>query len=103
MKEIGGKEEDKELLNQVTEQLNELFLLVVVGEFNSGKSSFLNALLSDDYLKTGITPTTDCLHCITYGSSEEKVQNIYDEKKNQINIKLPLKFFFFLIKILKDG
>ena len=26
-------------------QLDELFLLVVVGEFNSGKSAFINALL----------------------------------------------------------
>ena len=41
------------------EQLEDLFLLVVVGEFNSGKSSFLNALLGKKYLKEGVTPTTN--------------------------------------------
>jgi ribosome biogenesis GTPase A len=34
-------------------------MLVIVGEFNSGKSSFLNALLGKKYLKEGVTPTTN--------------------------------------------
>ncbi|EGC29277.1 hypothetical protein DICPUDRAFT_84689 [Dictyostelium purpureum] len=43
------------------------FLLVVVGEFNSGKSSFLNALLGNIYLKEGITPTTHRINIIEFG------------------------------------
>lgn len=42
-----------ELLKQTREQLEELFLLVVVGEFNAGKSAFLNAMLGKKYLKEG--------------------------------------------------
>lgn len=38
-------DEDIVLLQDVLSQLNELFMLVVVGEFNSGKSSFINTLL----------------------------------------------------------
>src|SRR5258705_12160186 len=37
---------------------SERFHLVVLGEFNHGKSTFVNALLGADILPTGITPTT---------------------------------------------
>jgi len=37
---------------------SERFHLVVLGEFNHGKSTFVNALLGSDILPTGITPTT---------------------------------------------
>ena len=43
-------------LRQAELDLDELFLLVVVGEFNSGKSTFINALLGSPILKTG-TPS----------------------------------------------
>ena len=33
------------------EQLDELFLLVVVGEFNAGKSAFINALIGSRWPK----------------------------------------------------
>ena len=36
---------DQEALAQSIRRLDELFLLVVVGEFNSGKSTFINALV----------------------------------------------------------
>lgn len=42
-------------------------MLVVSGEFNSGKSSILNALLGAELLKEGVTPTTDRINLITYG------------------------------------
>ena len=37
--------EDQDTLQRSLRQLDELFLLVVVGEFNAGKSAFVNALL----------------------------------------------------------
>ena len=39
----------------------ERFSLVVLGEFNHGKSTFVNALLGQPVLPTGITPTTAVL------------------------------------------
>ena len=39
--------EDLSLLNRTMDHLDEVFLLCVVGEFNSGKSSLINALLGD--------------------------------------------------------
>ncbi len=37
--------EHQQALDRSIEQLDELFLLVIVGEFNSGKSAFINALV----------------------------------------------------------
>ncbi|MCS6900060.1 MAG: dynamin family protein [Myxococcales bacterium] len=42
------------------------FHLVVVGEFNHGKSSFVNALLGRTVLPTGVTPTTAVIHHIIH-------------------------------------
>ncbi|HWQ45893.1 MAG TPA: dynamin family protein, partial [Longilinea sp.] len=39
-------------------QLDELFLIVVAGEFNAGKSALINALLGQKVLAEGATPTT---------------------------------------------
>jgi len=50
---------DIELVEQTLSDLEELFLLVIVGEFNSGKSAFINALLGRDIEPEGVTPTTD--------------------------------------------
>ena len=48
--------EDQKTLQKSIHQLDELFLLVVVGEFNSGKSAFINALLGERFLEEGVTP-----------------------------------------------
>ena len=42
--------EEMSMLTDALKQLDELFLLVVVGEFNSGKSSVINALLGSRYM-----------------------------------------------------
>jgi predicted GTPase len=42
------------------------FNLVVVGEFNHGKTSFVNALLGTAALPTGVTPTTACIHHVSH-------------------------------------
>jgi small GTP-binding protein len=46
----------------------ERFSLVVLGEFNHGKSTFVNALLGTALLPTGITPTTAVLAHISHGA-----------------------------------
>ena len=47
----------------------ERFSLVVLGEFNHGKSTFVNALLGSALLPTGITPTTAVLTHISHGET----------------------------------
>ena len=41
--------------------------VAIAGQFSSGKSTFLNALLSQDILPTGITPVTSKVNYIRYG------------------------------------
>jgi small GTP-binding protein len=62
-----ARPEDLTLLRQALAQLDELFLLVVVGEFNSGKSALINALLGEAYLAEGVTPTTSQIHVLKQG------------------------------------
>jgi GTP-binding protein EngB required for normal cell division len=45
---------------------SERFHLVVLGEFNHGKSTFVNALLDSDILPTGITPTTASINHVVW-------------------------------------
>jgi GTP-binding protein EngB required for normal cell division len=59
--------EDLRRFNEAREQLSGLFLLVIAGEFNSGKSSFINALLGERVLPEGVTPTTDRINVLRHG------------------------------------
>ncbi len=44
---------------------------MVVGEFNHGKSTFVNALLGHEALPTGVTPTTAAIHHLRYAETPE--------------------------------
>jgi len=61
--------EDQALFERSVRQLDELFLLVVVGEFNSGKSAFINALLGQPVLEEGVTPTTSRIGLLRFGEA----------------------------------
>ncbi|GLI66055.1 hypothetical protein VaNZ11_009770 [Volvox africanus] len=54
------------LLRDALKALDEPFLVAVVGEFNSGKSSVINALLGRRYLAEGILPTTNEISILKY-------------------------------------
>jgi len=47
------------------------FHLVVVGEFNHGKTTFVNALLGQRALPVGVTPTTAAIHHIRWADHPE--------------------------------
>ena len=51
--------EEISLLREALKQLDQPFLVVIVGEFNSGKSTVINALLGTKFLADGILPTTN--------------------------------------------
>ncbi len=64
-------------LQQAVLQLDELFLLVVVGEFNAGKSALMNALLGEKVLAEGVTPTTSRVTLVKWG--EQVGEKVVDE------------------------
>src|SRR5713101_3675209 len=58
--------EDRRRL-EPAQDLRQMFLMVVIiGEFNAGKSTFVNALLGDPLLPMGITPTTEAIELVRY-------------------------------------
>ena len=65
--QFGASAEDRAALASSIRQLDEFFMLVVVGEFNSGKSAFINALVGRQVLKEGVTPTTAQIHVLKHG------------------------------------
>jgi small GTP-binding protein len=73
---------DLQRFREAREQLSGLFLLVIAGEFNSGKSSFINALLGERVLPEGVTPTTDRINLLRHGPtvSEQQLESFLLER-----------------------
>ena len=69
-------------------QLDELFLLVVVGEFNAGKSALVNALLGERILMEGATPTTSRVTLVKWG--DRPVEEVVDQGFGIYTYPLPL-------------
>src|SRR5512138_790115 len=69
-------------------QLDELFLVVVVGEFNAGKSALVNALLGEKVLREGATPTTSRVTLVKWG--EQIAEQVVDENFAIYTYPLPL-------------
>ncbi len=70
--ELKAPPADLEHLSQALVQLDELFLIVVVGEFNAGKSALINGLLGAKVLPEGVTPTTTRVTLVKYGDSVQE-------------------------------
>jgi small GTP-binding protein len=66
---LGGDEREIAAVRQAAADLDDLFLLVVVGEFNAGKSALLNVLLGGPYVEEGVTPTTAQVTILRYGEN----------------------------------
>lgn len=87
LSELNASRADLDHLGKSISQLDDLFLLVFVGEFNAGKTAVINALLGDKLLEEGITPTTSEITILRYGKSGEPHQLI---SENQKLILLPI-------------
>ena len=87
---------DESLLEKVREAknlLDNLFSIVFIGEFSTGKSSIINAIIGKEVLPEGITPTTDKITVLKYGqdASEQSengnlVLSVQNEKLKDICI-----------------
>jgi len=80
--------EHQAALDRSIEQLDELFLLVVVGEFNSGKSAFINALVGASIAQEGVTPTTAQINVLQYGEAEGR--RVKDSNLHVITAPAPI-------------
>ena len=80
---IDASADQQEALDQSIAQLDELFLLVVVGEFNAGKSAFINALIGQPLMKEGVTPTTAVITVLEHGDREEQTVRQANRARHQ--------------------
>jgi small GTP-binding protein len=81
-------DEHQRALDRSIEQLDELFLLVIVGEFNSGKSAFINALAGSRIVQEGVTPTTAQINVLQYGETIER--HVRESALHVITAPVPL-------------
>jgi GTP-binding protein EngB required for normal cell division len=64
------------------------FNLAVVGQFNRGKTSLMNALLGLDRLPTGVLPLTSVVTTVCYGDRERALIRLKDSSLSQ---EIPLE------------
>ncbi|QDF29993.1 dynamin family protein [Halarcobacter anaerophilus] len=91
--------------------------VAITGQFSSGKSTFLNALLSKNILPTGITPVTSKVNFINYGEEYklkityysgaqeyapiEAIADFTDQRKNEMS-EIKYLTLYAPMDILKD-
>lgn len=80
--EVGMKTLRTDLIDVRLPKLeDERFNLVILGEFNHGKSTFVNALLGADVLPTGITPTTATINHVIFAKKPSARAVLHDGKE----------------------
>ena len=62
---MDADEADLGALRDSLTRLDQIFLVCTVGEFNAGKSSFINALLGSDQCEVGVLPTTSSINLLS--------------------------------------
>jgi GTP-binding protein EngB required for normal cell division len=63
------------------------FNLVVVGRFNRGKTSLMNAMLGSSHLPVGIVPLTSVITTVSYGTTEGAVLHFH---RSSLTTDVPL-------------
>ncbi len=70
---VEGTDSELADLRTALQDLDGIFMLVVCGEYNAGKSTLLNALLGERVMPEGVTPTTDRVTVITHAEEQRDV------------------------------
>src|SRR5271157_3344611 len=76
----------KQKLALFQERLGMPLQVAVVGEYNSGKSSFLNAVMGKDLLPVGCLPTTGCITCLRYGENPTIIARYHDGTSKSLRL-----------------
>jgi small GTP-binding protein len=83
-----GADAHADTLRQVALSLDDLFLLVIVGEFNAGKSAVINALLHADVMEEGVIPTTSKVTMLRFGEQKQMAPT----ERAQLEVQYPAEF-----------
>ena len=87
IKDIGKITPESTALKKAEQKLDEeQFNLVIVGQFKRGKSTFINALLSDTIVPSSILPLTSIVTIIQYSDTKKAVVKFLDNHDETIEI-----------------
>ncbi len=82
IQKCGGSKDDLDLILDMRSRMDDFFTLVVCGEFNSGKSTLINALFGQRFLKEGLLPTTHKINIIRAKNNEDIDSGVWRRPDN---------------------
>jgi len=65
---------------------DQLIDVAILGQFKSGKSSFLNSLIGEPILPVGVIPVTTTITRLRYGKRERAIVRHFDGQENEVDI-----------------
>jgi small GTP-binding protein len=82
-----ASKEELDLVVDTRTRIEDFFTVVVCGEFNSGKSTLINAMFGEKHLKEGLLPTTNKIHIVR--TKQQKLQGgAYEAGKIETTMNL---------------
>lgn len=73
-----GFEDAQRQLARIRSDYDKPLLVTIMGEFNTGKSTFINALIGQKVAPVGIVPTTATINVLKWGA-EKKIRICYED------------------------
>lgn len=70
-------------LERLREDAGEGITLLIAGEFKSGKSTFINALIGEEVLTADVTPATAVVTKLTYGQERRVIGHFHDGRVSE--------------------
>jgi GTP-binding protein EngB required for normal cell division len=67
-------------------QQNQLIDVAILGQFKSGKSSFLNSLIGKPLLPVGVIPVTTTITRMQYGEKERAIVRHFNGQQSEVNV-----------------
>ena len=74
----------KRQLMELREDIDDEMTILIAGEFNAGKSTFINALLGQKVLSTNVTPETAMVTKLTYGEKRKVIAHFLDGRSEVV-------------------
>ncbi len=89
LKSLASESTSRTLLPQIEEEIDKLeassFYLAVLGQFKRGKTTFINALLGEEILPTGVLPLTSIITLIRFGVTKTAEVVFLDKRRCAID------------------
>jgi GTPase Era involved in 16S rRNA processing len=73
---------------ELSESSERPLLVMIMGEFKTGKSTFINAILGKEVLKSDVTPATAVVTMISYGEKEKLVAHFHDGESKEYPLEM---------------